>query len=313
MFLCRGASTPISGPMASRRRSTGGSLREKAFLIDVDEPQIKIPVDRAEFSLDWDAQRQSLAMPFQIVSGGNRVTLLAKIEAPRERSGGWGVEVTGGTVVLASAALADPNPLILNRFRLRLRVDAEKQRIDVLHGDIGNMEVGLALSGNLDYSTSDPRLTLGVAANRMSVAAMKKLWLFCVTPKVRIWVDDHVMSGTVERFAIATNAPLSTLRTSGPPIPDDGLSIEIVGSGTEVRPVDGLPPIRDADLTLRVVGRKAVVNLSRGSVETAPGHKFAMPNGVCEVPDTFPTAPPAKARFRLDGPVQAAPQLPGLV
>jgi hypothetical protein len=300
------------GPDGIPQALDGQIVGEKGFLINVDEPQLKITIDRAEFSLDWDAQRQSLAMPFQIVSGGNRVTLLAKIEAPRERSGGWGVEVTGGTVVLASAALADPNPLILNRFLLRLRVDSEKQRIDVLQGDIGNMEVGLAVSGNLDYSTADPRLTLGVAANRMSVAAMKKLWLFCITPKVRSWVDDHVMSGTVERIAIATNAPLSTLRASGPPIPDDGLSIEIVGSGTEVRPVDGLPPIRDADLTLRVVGRKAVVNLSRGGVETSPGRKFAMSNGVFEVPDTFPTAPPAKARFRLDGPVQAAAELLGL-
>jgi hypothetical protein len=297
------------GPDGIPQAVDGRIIAEKGLLIDVDEPQIKIPVDRAEFSLDWDAQRQSLAMPFQIVSGGNRVTLLAKIDAPRERSGEWGVEVTGGTVVLASAALADPNPLILNRFLLRLRLDTEKQRIDVLQGDIGNMEVGLAVSGNLDYSTADPRLTLGVAANRMSVASMKKLWLFCITPKVRNWVDDHVMSGTVERIAIATNAPMSTLRTTGPPIPDDGLSIEIIGSGAELRPVDGLPPIRDADVTLRVGGRKAVVNLSRGSVELSPGHKFAMTNGVFEVPDTFPKAPPAKARFRLDGPVQAAAEL----
>jgi hypothetical protein len=297
------------GPDGIPQAVDGRIVAEKGFLIDMDEPQVKIAIDRAEFSLDWDAQRQALAMPFQMVSGGNRVTLLAKIDAPRERSGDWGVEVTGGTVVLASAALADPNPLILNRFLLRLRVDSEKQRIDVLQGDIGNMEVGLALTGNLDYSTADPRLTLGVAANRMSVAAMKKLWLFFIAPKVRNWVDDHVMSGTVERIAIATNAPLSTLRSSGPPIPDDGLSIEIVGSGAEVRPVDGLPPIRDADLTLRVGARKAVVNLSRGSVELSPGHKFAMTGGVFEVPDTFPKAPPAKVRFRLDGPVQAAAEL----
>jgi hypothetical protein len=99
------------------------------------------------------------------------------------------------------------------------------------------------------------------------------------------------------------------LRTSGPPIPDDGLSIEVVGTGVEVRPVDGLPPIRDADLTLRVTGRKAVVTLGRGGVEMSPGRKFAISNGVFEVPDTFPTAPPSRARFRLDGPVQAAAEL----
>src|SRR5580704_4383631 len=297
------------GPDGIPQAVDGRIVAEKGSLIDLDEPTVKVAIDRAEFNLDWDPEGKSLAVPFQIVSGGNRVTLLAKIEAPRERVGAWGVELTGGTVVLASAALADPNPLILNRFLLRLKVDSDKQRIDVVQGDIGNMEVGVAVSGNLDYSTADPRLTLGVAANRMSVAAMKKLWLFSITPKVRNWVDDHVTSGTVERLAIATNAPLSTLRTSGPPIPDDGLSIEIVGIGAEVRPVDGLPPIRDADMTLRVGGRKATVTLGRASIELSPGHKFAMTNGVFEVPDTFPKAPPAKARFRLDGPVQAAAEL----
>jgi len=142
----------------------------------------------------------------------------------------------------------------------------------------------------------------------MSVAAMKKLWPFSVTPKVRNWVNDHIAGGTIERMAIATNAPLSTLRTSGPRIPDDGLSIEITGNGAEVRPVEGLPAIRDADLTLRVVGRKAVVSLGRGNVEMS-GRKLVLTNGVFEVPDTFPTAPPAKARFRVDGPVAAAAEL----
>jgi len=63
-------------------------------------------------------------MPFQIVSGGNRITLLARFEAPRDPTSDWGMEVTGGTVVLASAAAADPNPLILNRVQVRLRVDS---------------------------------------------------------------------------------------------------------------------------------------------------------------------------------------------
>jgi len=44
-------------------------------------------------------------------------------------------------------------------------------------------------------------------------------------------------------------------------------------------------------------------------VELSPGRKFTISSGVFEVPDTFPKAPPAKARFRLDGPVQAAAEL----
>ena len=287
----------------------GRIVTEQGYLVDLDDPPAKVALDRAEVSLDWDTQRNALIAPFHIESGGNRITLLGRIDAPLERGGNWGIDIAGGSVVLASTAFADPNPLILSRVQLRLKLDAEKQRIDVVQGDVGNMEIGLAISGGIDFSTADPRVTVGVAGNRMSVAAMKKLWPFFVAPKVRSWVDDHVASGMVERLAIATNAPVSTLRSTGPPIPDDGLSIEIVGSGVEVRPVAGLPAIRDADLMLKESGRKAVVSLGRGSVELSPGHKFAMTAGVFEVPDTFPKAPPARARFRLDGSVQAAAEL----
>ncbi len=119
-------------------------------------------------------------------------------------------------------------------------------------------------------------------------------------------------SGTVEQLVIATNAPLSTFKASGPPIPDDGLTIEIVGNGAEIRPVDGLPSIRDADVSVRISGRTATVNVGRGNVELSPGRKLSITNGMFEVPDTFPKAPPAKVRFRLDGSVPAAAELLGL-
>src|SRR5205807_4873559 len=141
------------------------------------------------------------------------------------------------------------------------------------------------LSGSLDVSSEDPRLTLGVASTRMSVAAMKRIWPVTVASKVRAWVLDHVQAGTVERLDVSTNAPWSTLKSSGPPVPDDGLLIQIVGNGTEVRPVAGLPAIRDADISLRISGRTAVINVSRGNVEMSPGRKLSITNGVFEVPD----------------------------
>jgi hypothetical protein len=102
---------------------------------------------------------------------------------------------------------------------------------------------------------------------------------------------------------------MSTLKTSGPPIPEEGLAIRIVGHGAELKPIAGLPAIRDADIDLRITGRTATINLGRGHVETAQGRKLSITNGVFEVPDTFPKGPPAKARFRLDGSVPAAAEL----
>src|SRR5262249_38591901 len=228
---------------------------------------------------------------------------------PREGGGPWSVKLSGGSVVLASAAPIDPDALVLNRIMLRLRVDPNTQRVDIEHGELGNADLGVAISGSLDLSGDDPRVGTGIAGPRMSVAAMKRLWPVCAAPKVRAWVEEHVQAGTVERFDISTNAPWSTLKSSGPPVPDDGLLIQIAGHGAEIRAVEGLPTIRDGDVNVRISGRTAVVNVGRGNVEISSGRKLSVTNGVFEVPDTFPKAPPAKVRFRLDGSVPAAAEL----
>jgi hypothetical protein len=296
------------GPDGVPQMLAGRVLMEKGFILDNEEPLAKIAVDRAEFTLDWDAARQALMVPFQVISGGNRITLLAQLDAPRDAGGAWRLTTTGGTLVLASSA-DDPNPLILNRFMLRLRVDPTKQRIDIEQGELGNMDVGVALLGSLDYANGEPRLAIGIAGNRMPVAAMKRLWPSMVAPKVREWVHQHILGGTVDRLQIATNAPIETMKPSGPPTPDDGLSIEITGHGAEIRPVEGLPSIRDADMSVRISGRSVSVNVGRGSVELSPGRKLAITNGVFEVPDTYVDAPPARVHFRLDGSVPAAAEL----
>src|SRR5205807_1263582 len=84
---------------------------------------------------------------------------------------------------------------------------------------------------------------------------------------------------------------------------------KIVGNGAEIRPVTGLPSIRDADMSVRISGHSATINIGRGNIETSAGRKLAITNGVFEVPDTSVDAPPARVRFRLDGPVPAAAEL----
>lgn len=282
---------------------------DKGFLIDTDDPLTRIAIDRAEINLEWDANRRMLSMPLQVVSGGNRLTLMAQADAPREPGAPWELTISNGTVVLATAAAADNNQLVLNRILVKLRIDPAARRVDLEESELGNADLSVALSGGIDFSSGDPRVAINVAGSAMSVAAMKSIWPFFAAPKVRAWVEEHALAGTVERLTIATNAPMSTLKASGPPVPDDGLAVEIAGHGGEIQPVVGLPSIRDADFSVRVSGRKATINIGRGNVELSPGRKLSITNGVFEVPDTFPKAPPAKARFRLDGSVPAAAEL----
>ena len=108
------------------------------------------------------------------------------------------------------------------------------------------------------------------------------------------------------------NAPSSTLKESGPPIPDDGLTVDALATGCLIRPVEGLPALHDADLHVHIVGRDAVVSLGKATADLSPGRKLVLSSGVFEVPDTAPRAPPARVRFKLDGPLQAAVELLGM-
>jgi hypothetical protein len=285
----------------------GRVVLEKGYISDVDEPLSRVEIDRAEATLEWDATRHALVAPFQVVSGANRLTLFAQLTPPRESIASWSLRITGGSILLASSA-RDPDALVLNRVQLGLRIDPDRQRIDIEQGEIGNMDLGLAISGSLDYA-GEARLAIGIAGTRMSVAAMKRLWPSFINPKVHAWVSENILSGTVERVVIATNAPIATFKPISPPIPDDGLAIEISGNGAEIRPIHGLPSIRDADMRVRITGRTASVTVNRGNIEVSPGRRLAISNGLFEVPDHYMSAPASRVRFKIDGSVAAAAEL----
>ena len=106
---------------------------------------------------------------------------------------------------------------MLNRIAVSGHYDAAKQRFAIDEGDVGNTGVGVAMSGNVDFSGGNVRVAAGLAGTRMPVDALKRLWPVFIQPKVRDWFNEHLLSGTLERIVIAVNAPLDTLRDGGPP------------------------------------------------------------------------------------------------
>jgi hypothetical protein len=135
---------------------------------------------------------------------------------------------------------------------------------------------------------------------------MKRLWPVFVSPSVRRWVDERMSGGNVDRVLIAGNAALKVMIEKGVPFPDEALSIEIETSGTTLQPVSKLPPIRDADLNVRVSGRTARLTLGRGTIEVGPDRKLNIASGSFDVADTHIKPTPATSRFRIDGSVGAA-------
>src|SRR6202795_2173386 len=109
-------------PTYFRGKLTAGA----GTIIDSDTPDYPMAIDSAEVSVEWDSGRRVLVAPFKIVSGANRITLLAHLEPPNDSISNWQLGFSGGTIVLAG--MDDDPPLIFNRIAIGLRFDTEKRR-----------------------------------------------------------------------------------------------------------------------------------------------------------------------------------------
>jgi Protein of unknown function len=307
------ANLPISGELKGELGRDGlptyfrGKITAGAGeIVDSDTPEFPLAIDSAEVNLEWDANKRALVAPFKIISGENRITLLAHLEPPNDNVTDWQLGLSGGTVLLAGND--NEPPVIFNRVSIGVRFDTAKKRVILTQADFSNGEIGVAGTGTVDYS-GEPRLTLGFAGTPMSASALKRVWPSLVVADIRQWVVDRIERGAIQRIEVGVNSPVRNLSRKGPPIPDDGLNVNIVASGVTLRPVDGLPSIRDADLKAHITGRTASVTVGQGAADTPSGRKLNVADAAFEVPDTFPKPVQAKVKFRIDGPVPAAAEI----
>lgn len=276
-------------------------------IVDRTTPEYPIKVDRAEFSVEWDANRRVMVAPFQIFSGRNRITLLSHLEAPNGQTPYWRLGIGNGTILLAGEE--GDEPVILSRVAVGLIFDSDTRRIVLQRADFSNGDIGVAGSGAYDYSTEEPRLSLGFAGTPMSMSALKRIWPATVAPEVREWVQAHIGNGAVRRVDIALNAPMKTLARNGPPIPEDGLSVDMTATGVDLHPVASLPPLTNADMRVHVTGRTARIDLTKAALETPKARKMSISDLSFEVRDMSARPTPGQVRFRIEGSASAAAEL----
>lgn len=311
--LTYGADFPLTGDLRGELGRDGlptyfrGKLMAGAgTVIDYDTPDYPMAIDQAEINFEWDANRRVLMAPFKVIAGANRVTLLASLEPPNGSSNDWRLGLSGGTIVLPGAE--GEQPLIFNRIAVRVRFEPDNRRVLLTQADISNGELGVAGSGSIDYA-GEPRLKLGFAGTPMSVSALKRMWPILVVPEVREWVNERIDKGSIQSIDIAVNSPVKNLSRRGPPIPDEGLLVNIIGNGATIHPVDGLPSVRDADMRVRVTGRTATVAIAQANAETASGRRVTISDVLFEVPDMAPKPSPSRIKFKLEAPVPAVAEV----
>ena len=232
-------------------------------------------------NVEWDAGRRVLVAAVQ---DHLRREPDHAARPPRAANGRheWQAGLSGGTILLAGTD--NEPPLIFNRIAIGMKFDTDRKRVVLTQADISNGEIGIAGTGSIDYA-DEARLQLGFAGTPMSASALKRMWPILIVPEVREWVIERIEKGTLQRIEVGVNSPVRNLPRKGPPIPDDGLAVNIVASGVTVRPVNGMPVVRDADLRARVTGPNRTGDRSGRELPTRP-------------PDARSTFPISRSRCR---------------
>ncbi|HKC34087.1 MAG TPA: hypothetical protein VKC16_11550, partial [Xanthobacteraceae bacterium] len=126
--------------------ASGQVLFGPGTVTDASDRESHVAIDRGDLTVDWDAGRRTFAAPFQIVSGNNRITLVARAEAPQEAGGSWKLGLTGGSIVLGPLAPED-DQLLLNRIAVLGRFDPGKRLLNIDQADVAGKDVAVAASG----------------------------------------------------------------------------------------------------------------------------------------------------------------------
>ncbi|HEX2215504.1 MAG TPA: hypothetical protein VHG27_02230, partial [Xanthobacteraceae bacterium] len=211
-------------PQMLQGRILGGA----GYIGDPHDRASRILVDEVQAELRWDPSSRQLHVPFELHAGPNRIAVLGRVTPPREDGGIWNFSVLHGMVALAALERPHEAPLVLNRVNIRATFDPGKRLFSLTQADLSGEAGGAALSGSFDFAGTEPRLMLGAAGTRMGAAAFKRLWPAFIAPDVRDWISRNLHGGSIERVVIAANMEVAAIHPDGPPMPEDGLSIEIV-------------------------------------------------------------------------------------
>ena len=299
------------GPDGVPHGLVGRIVAETGFISDADDADGRIDIDHAEFKLNWDAANRVLSVPFQIISGGNRITLLGQVEAPRAGRRHLAVQdrrrhrrAQFAAARPASRWCSTASPSAASSIRPSKRFVRRRRRHRQHRGRRRHVRQGRIFRRR---SAAGRRLCRHAHVGRCAQAHVAG---FRRAESARLVQRRISSAARVERIVIAVNAPLEHAEGQRP-------------AGARRRPVDrragdqlrgpaGAGPAGAARCRPQRAHRRPQCRRSRSDKAIADmpsGRKLVMSAGVFEVPDTAPHEPPARVHFKLDGPVPAAAEL----
>jgi hypothetical protein len=281
-----------------------------------DDPDFP-PVFLDEFfaAAHWDAAgHRAVVDEAQVFSGASRCFLNGVIAPPTQDSAPWSIVFKQAEPCVIGPDRAGEKPVTIASLRVDLALDPPNKTLSINRIELVGPEVAAAVQGSIDW-VEGAHMRLGISAGKMTAAGALAVWPNAFGAPVRGWVGDHLIGGTLDSFRMAVDLDdldLRMMRAQHPPM-NDRVVMDYVIHDAAFTFLDGAPPVQGVSARGHSTGRTARIDASVGFMESAPGRRIDLTDGVLSMPDF--AAPPmalsvgAHGRGQLDvlGEILATP------
>ncbi|CAN2533130.1 hypothetical+protein [Methylocapsa aurea] len=258
----------------------------------------------------WDMERRLLAIePIEIRTGVARLSFKGTLTPPAD---GTGTFALAFDLARPGAFLPERHgeaPLVIENAGLSAKLDLKAKKYTVDRVFLDGPEVHATASVQVDGAQPDgTHLKYMIHATQTPIRSVLRIWPTQVAAPTRMWMDEHIAGGVMRSGALSADldqAAMTAGRYERPP-PDAALRGDFdLDNATLVDAVPGLWPINGMNGHIALTGRTASFVASSGVMESAPGRRLAITEGVFRAPSLGPDPAPAWIELKLAGGVEA--------
>ena len=287
---------PDGGIVALDSRVLGGPGE---FLVqDPDARPIK--VDRIKGEFGWDRERHALLVrTLEMDSGATRWALQGSVAPPGASMDHWAVALSSNGSTLEGLAPTD-SPVAIDALTLEGRMPIGLGALYVDRLEMTGPDVAVSGSAAFGSAAELDGLQLNLSAKQMPVRKVLAFWPHFITPEVRSYMADNVLSGTVDTLELHNRLSSQNLKDAAAkrPLPDEAVSIDVKLTNGVLRPAPGVVTLTGIDGKGHVSGLASRVDIARATATPSPGHVLLIGKARFDVADS--TQKPAIARIAFD-------------
>lgn len=277
----------------------------------LEEPDAE-PFMLQELSISgrWDMERRLLAIaPVEIRTSVARLSFKGALTPPAEATGAFALSFDLARPGVFLPERHGEAALVVEGAGLSAIIDlaAKKYTVDrvFLEGPDLHATASVAVDGAQPDGT---HVKYSIGATNTPLRSVLRIWPTHVAASARAWMDQHVPAGMLRAGALSADLDPEAIiagRYERPP-PDAALRGDFdLENTTIVDAIPGLWPINGLNGHIALTGRTASFVAASGVMESAPGRKLAIAEGVFRAPSLGLDPAPASIELKLAGGVEA--------